>query len=108
MLTALQKLKEKLKDNLKWIILNNDYELMDDLFTEALESEKQQIYDSYQDGYYHGKWGDPNWGEVYYTHNYIEKDKELPSNSKTLLEILDLENEKNVINDILDKLDKHE
>ena len=32
MKTAMQQLEDKLKDNLKWIVLNADYELMDKLF----------------------------------------------------------------------------
>jgi hypothetical protein len=28
----MQELEEKLKDNLKWIVMNADYELMDKLF----------------------------------------------------------------------------
>ena len=75
---------------------------------ECLEKEKKQIYDAYQDGFYHGKCDEPNWGEEYYSHIYSLNEKELPSNSKTLLEIINLENEKNIINDILDKSDKHE
>jgi hypothetical protein len=42
MKTAMQELEETLKHNLKWIILNADYELMDKLFTKALEKEKEQ------------------------------------------------------------------
>jgi hypothetical protein len=79
-----------------------------DKVNECLEKEKHQILVAYEDGYYDGKWDDPNWGEEYYIHNYSKKDKEIPSESKTLLEILDLDNEKNVINDILNKLDKDE
>jgi hypothetical protein len=45
MKTAMQDLEEKLKDNLKQIILNADYELMEKLFSEALEKEKEQIID---------------------------------------------------------------
>ncbi len=39
----MQELEDKLKDNLKWIVMNADYELMDKLFKEALEKEKEQI-----------------------------------------------------------------
>jgi GTPase involved in cell partitioning and DNA repair len=46
MKTAMQELEEKLKDNLKWIVMNADYELMDKLFKEALEKEKEQIIDA--------------------------------------------------------------
>jgi hypothetical protein len=37
MKTAMQELEEKLKDNLKQIVLNADYELMDKLFIQGLE-----------------------------------------------------------------------
>ena len=50
MKTAMQDLEEKLKDNLKQIILNADYELMEKLFSEALEKEKEQIKKAYKDG----------------------------------------------------------
>ena len=50
MKTAMQELEEKLKDNLKQIVLNADYELMDKLFKEALEKEKEQIMNAYCDG----------------------------------------------------------
>jgi len=49
MKTAIQELEETLKDNLKWIILNADYELMDKLFIKALEKEKEQIMKAYKD-----------------------------------------------------------
>jgi hypothetical protein len=45
MKTAIQELEDKLKDNLKWIVMNADYELMDKLFSQALEKEKEQIID---------------------------------------------------------------
>ena len=51
MKTAMQELEEKLKDNLKWIILNADYTLMEKLFSEALEKEKEQITDAWEKGY---------------------------------------------------------
>jgi hypothetical protein len=53
MKTAMQELEDKLKDNLKWIVMNADYELMDKLFIEGLEKEKEQIIDAYLKGYIH-------------------------------------------------------
>jgi hypothetical protein len=50
MKTAIQELEDKLKDNLKWIVLNADYELMDKLFIEAIEKEKEQIVNAYLKG----------------------------------------------------------
>jgi len=50
MKTAMQELEEKLKDNLKWIVLNADYELMDKLFIQSLEKEKEQIISAYKVG----------------------------------------------------------
>jgi hypothetical protein len=47
MKTAMQELEDKLKDNLKWIVMNADYELMDKLFIEGLEKEKEQIISAY-------------------------------------------------------------
>ncbi len=46
----MQELEDKLKDNLKWIVMNADYELMDKLFIEGLEKEKEQIMNAYCDG----------------------------------------------------------
>jgi hypothetical protein len=50
MKTAMQELEDKLKDNLKCIVMNADYELMDKLFKEALEKEKEQIIAAREDG----------------------------------------------------------
>ena len=50
MKTAMQELEDKLKDNLKWIVMNADYELMDKLFKEGLEKEKEQIIDAHLNG----------------------------------------------------------
>ncbi len=47
--TAMQELEEKLKDNLKQIVLNADYELMEKLFIQGLEKEKEQIKKAYKD-----------------------------------------------------------
>jgi len=47
--TAMQELEDKLKDNLKWIVINADYELMDKLFIQGLEKEKEQITKAYKD-----------------------------------------------------------
>ena len=45
----MQELEDKLKDNLKWIVINADYELMDKLFIQGLEKEKEQITKAYKD-----------------------------------------------------------
>ena len=50
MKTAMQELEEKLKDNLKWIVLNADYELMDKLFIKGFEKEKEQIMNAFSRG----------------------------------------------------------
>ena len=50
MKTAMQELEDKLKDNLKWIVMNADYELMDKLFKEAIEKEKEQICIAFDEG----------------------------------------------------------
>ncbi len=52
MKTAMQELEEKLKDNLKQIVLNADYELMDKLFIQGLEKEKKQIVKAFNDGHH--------------------------------------------------------
>ena len=49
MKTAMKELEDKLKDNLKWIVMNADYELMDKLFSEGFEKEKKQIIKAYKD-----------------------------------------------------------
>jgi len=51
MKTAMQELEDKLKDNLKWIVMNADYELMDKLFKEAFEKENLQIELAHTTGY---------------------------------------------------------
>jgi hypothetical protein len=60
MKTAMEELKEKLKDNLKWIVLNADYELMDKLFIQGLEKEKEQIQNVFEHC-----WNHPNWKGEY-------------------------------------------
>jgi hypothetical protein len=80
-----------------------------DKVNECLELEKEQIIVAHNFGYLVGEDNisikDANKAsERYYALTY----NQLPSESKTLLEILDLENEKNIINDIIDKSDKHE
>jgi len=50
MKTAMQELEDRLKDNLKCIVMNADYELMEKLFIQGLEKEKEQIMNAYCDG----------------------------------------------------------
>lgn len=47
MKTAMQELEDKLKDNLQWIVMNADYELMEKLFKEGFEKEKEQIKNAF-------------------------------------------------------------
>jgi len=75
MKTAMKELEDKLKDNLKWIVMNADYELMDKLFKEALEKEKEQIMKANMDGYkegctYHSFGHQPKTTEEYYNQTY--------------------------------------
>jgi hypothetical protein len=78
MKTAMQELEEKLKDNLKWIVMNADYELMDKLFIQGLEKEKEQIEDAWDAGMSEGigtTMADLDWdGEFvnYYKETYGE------------------------------------
>jgi len=74
---------------------------------ELLELEKEQIIVAHNFGYLIGEDNisikDANRAsEQYFESTY----NRLPNQSKTLLEILDLDNEKNVINEILEKKDK--
>jgi len=50
MKTAIQNLEELLKDNLKEIVLKQDYKLMEELFSNALEEEKVQIVNAFENG----------------------------------------------------------
>jgi len=72
MKTAMQELQEKLKDNLKQIVLNADYELMEKLFIQGLEKEKEQIIDAYNqadlEGYFQKTY--PKYAEEYYNKTY--------------------------------------
>ena len=73
MKTAMQELEDKLKDNLKWIVMNADYELMDKLFIEGLEKEKEQIIDAHgTKGWYKpsDKTSGITTGEEYYNQTY--------------------------------------
>ena len=53
--TAVEWLEEELADNLKVIILNNDYTLMEKLFAKAKAMEKEQIIQSSQKSYLAGQ-----------------------------------------------------
>jgi hypothetical protein len=76
MKTAMQELEDKLKDNLKWIVMNADYELMDKLFIEGLEKEKEQIIKAHNEGIWHTeKCFDE--GEEYYNQNYKQEIEKL-------------------------------
>ena len=48
--TAVEWLEEELADNLKLIILNNDFRMMEKLFEQAKKMEKEQIIDAYEKG----------------------------------------------------------
>ena len=50
-MTAVDWLEEELAKNLKTIVVNQDYKLMEYLFDEARKMEKQQIKDAWFDGY---------------------------------------------------------
>jgi hypothetical protein len=80
-----------------------------DKINECLELEKEQIIVAHNFGYLVGEDSisikDANMAsEKYYALTF----NQLPSQSKTLFEILDIENEKNIINDIIDKSNKNE
>ena len=49
-MTAVEWLEEELKANLKKVILEGDSELMESLFEQAKEMEKEQILDAYSSG----------------------------------------------------------
>ena len=69
MKTAVQWFEEALAKNLKHIIANKDNALMESLFEHALELEKQQIIEAYDEG--EGKI--IGRGEQYYKQNYEDK-----------------------------------
>jgi hypothetical protein len=68
MKTAIQELEDKLKDNLKWIVMNADYELMDKLFKEGLKKEKEQIIDAFIQG--GEQWNSEDASVEYYNQTY--------------------------------------
>ena len=45
--TAVEWIEEKLKENLKHIVINNDYVLMESIFLQAKQMEKEQIVDAF-------------------------------------------------------------
>jgi len=70
MKTAMQELEEKLKDNLKQIVLNADYELMDKLFIQGLEKEKEQIVNAAANHCYPTEGEALMYAEQYYNQTY--------------------------------------
>ena len=73
--TAVEWLEEELADNLKVIILNNDYTLMEKLFAKAKAMEKEQLIEAYN----HNMTGFDkleqeeiglNWAEEYYNETF--------------------------------------
>jgi len=76
MKTAMQELEDKLKDNLKCIVMNADYELMDKLFIEALEKEKEQIADAFRNGSTSSMLGGGHWTQ-YYNQTYKQEIEKL-------------------------------
>ena len=53
--TAVEWLEEKLKENLKHIVLNGDYVLMESIFLQAKEMEREQIMMAVKDSWYMAK-----------------------------------------------------
>ena len=53
--TAVEWLEEKLKENLKHIVLNGDYVLMESIFLQAKAMEKEQIMMAVKDSWYMAK-----------------------------------------------------
>lgn len=49
--TAVKWLEEELAGNLKSIILNNDFRMMEKLFEQAKAMEKDEMYNAWNDGY---------------------------------------------------------
>jgi hypothetical protein len=107
MQTAMRQLMEYVELNID----DNDFikqEILEKI-DQLIELEKEQIIVAHNYGYLVGEDNisirDANKAsEQYFSLTY----NQLPSQSKTLLEILDLENEKNIINEIFDKLQKDE
>jgi hypothetical protein len=52
--TAVEWLEEELAANLKTIVLNNDYTLMEKIFAKAKAMEKEQITEAYDAGLFDG------------------------------------------------------
>jgi hypothetical protein len=66
--TAVEWLEDELAKNLKHIVLKEDYILMESLFEQAKQMEKEQIKDSFDEGF---KYDINNGGgEQYYNETY--------------------------------------
>ena len=81
----MQELEEKLKDNLKQIVLNADYELMEKLFIQGLEKEKEQIENAYWASYKEGQYSGDKTAKEYYDETY-NQDKITISETKRSVE----------------------
>jgi hypothetical protein len=49
-ITTVNWLENKLAENLKHIVLNRDYEMMENIFKEAYSKEKEQIINAWEEG----------------------------------------------------------
>jgi hypothetical protein len=66
--TAVEWLEDKLKENLKHIVMNGDYVLMESLFLQAKQMEKQQIIETARFYFHERGKATP---EKYYNQEYV-------------------------------------
>ena len=71
--TAVEWLEEELKLNLKKIIIEGDSELIESLFKQAKEMEKEQIINAANTLLYRGTGPGDMWAEQYYNETYGNK-----------------------------------
>ena len=77
-MTSIEWLEEELAKNLKSIILNQDYRLMETLFEQAKEMHKQEIIDAWNGGdyaYFYSKETGRDFadGKEYYQETFVSK-----------------------------------
>ena len=82
MKTAVQWYSEQLKDKLGQIVINQNWQLFDEIIEQAKKIEKEQIMDAHINGFYSPPFRKSRNGEAEQYYNETFKNQQLKSNNK--------------------------